>query len=203
MLSQQLASSPCSQLHTPTIVGVSVFSHGGPIGQIHIDVGCDLLIRCLPRSLRSVRVARTGSGPPPGTGPGQHGPQAGASEPSESLCPDRACPGPPARTSTGHGLAHSSGRTRWGQRRLGAPPAAGPCAGCTHSNPRDAEAVRPGPAPGLLAGRSITEGGWVGTKLKQLRSSAAREASPRLCRSVPVDPPTAQRLARDCEGHSV
>ena len=48
-------------------------TNGGPIGQIHFGVGYDLLIRCLPRSLRSIRVTRTGWACP-GTEQGQNWP---------------------------------------------------------------------------------------------------------------------------------
>ena len=43
--------------------------------------------------------------------------------------------------------------------------AAGRCAGCTHRKRCDAEAVRTWPA--RLAGQSITEGGWMGAKVKR------------------------------------
>ena len=42
---------------------------GGPIGQIHLGVGCDLLTWCFPRSLQRIWVARFRSGlPPSGSG---------------------------------------------------------------------------------------------------------------------------------------
>ena len=51
------------------IDSVGVFSNGGPFGEIHfqVGVGCDLLICCLPRSLRRIRVTRSRLGLPPGT----------------------------------------------------------------------------------------------------------------------------------------
>ena len=43
-----------------------VLSSGGSFGQIHFGVGCDLLICCLPRSLRRIWVTRSVLGLPPG-----------------------------------------------------------------------------------------------------------------------------------------
>ena len=105
------------------IDGVCV-SNVGPIGKIHFGVGCDLLIQCIPRCLQTVRVSRSGSGLPPVTGPGPHGPQPGGSESSEpeSLCPCQARLESPARTGTGRVARlsrHPSHRTPCRERRSG------------------------------------------------------------------------------------
>ena len=138
---------------TPSHRRCGCVSSGGSIGLIRSGEGCDLLIRCttnsprsvrviwtgsgLPRtlarstmaatvSIRVIRVTLSGSGLPPASGPGRHRQRPGASESQDSV-----------------GTAVARGA------------AAGRCAGCRHRNRRDAEAVRPGPAP--LAGQSITE----------------------------------------------
>ena len=63
------------------IDGAGVSSNGGPIGQIHLSVGYDLLILSgdcptLSEVTRIVRVTSIGPGLPPG--PDQHRPQTGA-----------------------------------------------------------------------------------------------------------------------------
>ena len=144
--------------------------------------GCDLLILCLPRSLRRIQVARSGSASPwhwPGPARAATGCIQGIRVTlSGSGLPRRLRSGPAQATARCIRVTGLGGRAQdsVGERRLGA--AAGRCAGCTHRNRRDAEAVRPGPA--RLAGRSITvtEGGWVCAPLKQQRQRAAHEASP-------------------------
>ena len=66
-------------------------------------MGCALLIRCLPRSLRRIRVTRSGSGRN----------RARPSHPSHSV---GVGPSPDLRP----GPVHPSRRTRWGERRRGA-----------------------------------------------------------------------------------
>ena len=96
-------------------------------------------------------------GPDPGTGPGQHGPQPGASESSELHCPGWTCP--QASSPGRHRPRPSAPESQELVERVAARNVADLCAGCNHGNLRNAQAVRPG--PGRLAGRSITEGGWV------------------------------------------
>ena len=88
-------------------------SSGGP--QKHFEVGYDLLIRCLPRSLRNIRVARSGSGLPraprttdpdrdPSTPESSESLTPGCIEPSKLLTPGRDGPAPPG-PSPGPGRA--------------------------------------------------------------------------------------------------
>ena len=136
-------------------------SRGGPIGQIHFGVRFDLLIRCPPRSLRSIRDTLVGRACRPG--PAWASIRARPSHPSHSVGP---APGPrlgPDRVMVRDirvaGLYGESG---------GAWPAAPNASGAT---PR-------------LAGRSITVGGWMGAKVNPLSNGN----NPRLCRSVRLSP---------------
>ena len=103
-----------------------VFSNGGPIGQKHFGVGCDLLICCLPRSLQGILVTQSWPGLPPGTGQGLHGPQP--SQPSQLSHSVLVKPvfRPPALACTGHSPAHPSRRTLWGRAISSVPALAAP-----------------------------------------------------------------------------
>ena len=121
--------------------------------------------------LRNIRITRAVSDLPPSSG----GPRPGRVR----VIRDR----PPARAGTVNGPAHPSRRTRWEERRRGAPPAGVPAA------PTATEAVRPELA--RLAGRSITEGGWVGSRKIESRATTRgvrRVAWFAHCRSVPIAP---------------
>ena len=103
-----------------------VFSNGGPIGQKHFGVGCDLLICCLPRSLQDILVTQSWSGLPPGTGQGLHGPQPSQlSQLSHSVLVKPVFR-PPALACTGHSPAHPRRRTLWGRAISSVPALAAP-----------------------------------------------------------------------------
>ena len=110
--------------------------------------GCNLLIRYLPRSprsLRSIRVARAGSGL---TFRASTGRDPGASESSESLDPGRAYPRAPCPGLNGLRRIRVAGLGEESDAAV-----RGAAGSCTHRIRHDAKAVRPGST--RLAGRSV------------------------------------------------
>ena len=146
---------PCPGRGRLRIDGVGVFSSGGPIGQIHFSMGCDLLICCKPRSLRGIRVSRSGRACPRALARADMG--RNRARPSHLIHSVRVGPAPRPPVQAGKGSDAQrpcASDPQDSAGRAAARGAAGRCAGCTHRHGRDAEAVRPGPA--RLAGRSIT-----------------------------------------------
>ena len=145
--------------------GVGAFSSGGPIGQIRLGVGCHLPIRCLSRSLRSIRVSRAGSDPPPGTGPGQHGPRPGRVRVIRVTLSGSRLPRTPGRAGTSHPSPGTAGPAR----RIRVAGLGGESCGAGRGRPvcrlHPPHPARRRGCPARLAGRSITEGGCVGAKL--------------------------------------
>ena len=145
--------------------------------------GHDLLTRCLPRTLRSIRVIRSESGTP-GSGPGQHGPQPGASESSESLGPLPGLQrGPVRATARRIRVAGLGGESGGAPGRLPPPP---PITGQDRPAPAG---VRAG--PGRLADSDHHRGRVGGRAPNRISRVVARRArasgaSPRLRRSESI-----------------
>ena len=158
--------------------GVGAFSSGGPIGQIRLGVGCHLPIRCLSRSLRSIRVSRAGSDPPPGTGPGQHGPRPGRVRVIRVTLSGSRLPRTLGRAGTSH--PRPEGPVRPGasesQDSVGKAAARGAAGGVP------AAPTASGATPRLSgpAGRPEHHRGWVcGRKIELMATGRGVRSSPR------------------------